>query len=477
MSTSNASSARQRIESLLDEKSFVEIGGLVSARATDFNLKQIDTPSDGVITGYGLINDVLVYVYSQDVSVINGTIGEMHAKKIASLYDLAMKMGAPVIGLIDSAGLRLQEAMDALNGLGEIYFKQSMASGVIPQIGAVFGSCGGGQCISMGLNDFVFMEDKAKLFVNSPNTLKDNYTEKCDTASAEFMSAESGIVDFAGSEADVIAKIRELVSIIPSNNEEDALLADEEDDLNRASANLAGGYKDGVLALTDIADGYDFFEIKPEFGKDLVAGFIKLDGMTVGAMANRSVIYDEDGKVKEELGTAISVRGLEKAASFVNLCDAFNIPILTLTNVSGFKSCVHCEKRIAKAAAALTYAFANATVPKVNLITELAFGSAGVVMNSKSLGCDVTFALEGAKIGTMDSKIAAQIIYDNDSSADLNAKAKEYDELQNSALSAAKRGYIDYIIKADEARKYIIGAFEMLYSKREDRPFKKHGTV
>lgn len=477
MSTSNASSARQRIESLLDEKSFVEIGGLVSARATDFNLKQIDTPSDGVITGYGLINDVLVYVYSQDVSVINGTIGEMHAKKIASLYDLAMKMGAPVIGLIDSAGLRLQEAMDALNGLGEIYFKQSMASGVIPQIGAVFGSCGGGQCISMGLNDFVFMEDKAKLFVNSPNTLKDNYTEKCDTASAEFMSAESGIVDYAGSETDVIAKIRELVSIIPSNNEEDALLADEEDDLNRASANLAGGYKDGVLALTDIADGYDFFEIKPEFGKDLVAGFIKLDGMTVGAMANRSVIYDEDGKVKEELGTAISVRGLEKAASFVNLCDAFNIPLLTLTNVSGFKSCVHCEKRIAKAAAALTYAFANATVPKVNLITELAFGSAGVVMNSKSLGCDVTFALEGAKIGTMDSKIAAQIIYDNDASADLNAKAKEYDELQNSALSAAKRGYIDYIIKADEARKYIIGAFEMLYSKREDRPFKKHGTV
>ncbi len=477
MSTSNASSARRRIESLLDEKSFVEIGGLVSARATDFNLKQIDTPSDGVITGYGLINDVLVYVYSQDVSVINGTIGEMHAKKIASLYDLAMKMGAPVIGLIDSAGLRLQEAMDALNGLGEIYFKQSMASGVIPQIGAVFGSCGGGQCISMGLNDFVFMEDKAKLFVNSPNTLKDNYTEKCDTASAEYMSAESGIVDFAGSEADVIAKIRELVSIIPSNNEEDALLADEEDDLNRASANLAGGYKDGVLALTDIADGYDFFEIKPEFGKDLVAGFIKLDGMTVGAMANRSVIYDEDGKVKEELGTAISVRGLEKAASFVNLCDAFNIPLLTLTNVSGFKSCVHCEKRIAKAAAALTYAFANATVPKVNLITELAFGSAGVVMNSKSLGCDVTFALEGAKIGTMDSKIAAQIIYDNDASADLNAKAKEYDELQNSALSAAKRGYIDYIIKADEARKYIIGAFEMLYSKREDRPFKKHGTV
>ncbi|MCR4686982.1 MAG: carboxyl transferase [Lachnospiraceae bacterium] len=477
MSTSNASSARQRIESLLDEKSFVEIGGLVSARATDFNLKQIDTPSDGVITGYGLINDVLVYVYSQDVSVINGTIGEMHAKKIASLYDLAMKMGAPVIGLIDSAGLRLQEAMDALNGLGEIYFKQSMASGVIPQVGAVFGSCGGGQCISMGINDFVFMEDKAKLFVNSPNTLKDNYTEKCDTASAEFMSAESGIVDFTGSEADVIAKIRELVSIIPSNNEEDALLADEEDDLNRASANLAGGYKDGVLALTDIADGYDFFEIKPEFGKDLVAGFIKLDGMTVGAMANRSVIYDEDGKVKEELGTAISVRGLEKAASFVNLCDAFNIPLLTLTNVSGFKSCVHCEKRIAKAAAALTYAFANATVPKVNLITELAFGSAGVVMNSKSLGCDVTFALEGAKIGTMDSKIAAQIIYDNDSSADLNAKAKEYDELQNSALSAAKRGYIDYIIKADEARKYIIGAFEMLYSKREDRPFKKHGTV
>ncbi|MBE5878820.1 MAG: carboxyl transferase [Lachnospiraceae bacterium] len=478
MSTTSTSKARQRIEALLDENSFVEIGALVSARATDFNLKQLDTPSDGVITGYGVINDNLVYVYSQDASVMNGTIGEMHAKKIANLYDMALKMGAPVIGLIDSAGLRLQEATDALNAFGEIYMKQSLASGVIPQITAIFGTCGGGLAMIPTLTDFTFMEEKdAKLFVNAPNTLDGNSTAKCDTASAKFQSEEAGIVDFVGAEAELFGQIRDLVSYLPANNEEEADYAACDDDLNRVCAQAAAGAKDAVIALSDIADDGVFVEVKKAYAKDMVTGFLKLNGMTVGAVANRSEVYGEDGKVAEKFDEVLSVQGCNKAAEFVQFCDAFSIPVLTLTNVKGFKATTCAEKGMAKAVARLTYAFANATVPKVNLITQKAFGSAYVAMNSKALGADVTFAWESAEIGTMDAKLASKIMFDGEGADVIDEKAKEYAALQNNALSAAKRGYVDYIIAPADSRKYIIGAFEMLYSKREERPAKKHGTV
>ena len=478
MSTNATSAARSRIESLLDENSFVEIGGLVSARATDFNLAKIDTPSDGVITGYGVINDNLVYVYSQDASVLGGSIGEMHAKKIANLYDMAMKMGAPVIGLIDSCGLRLQEATDALNGFGEMYLKQTLASGVIPQITAIFGNCGGGLAIVPSLTDFTFMEgSKAKLFVNSPNAIKENFEAKCDTASAAFQSEESGIVDFVGTEAEIFASLRELVSFLPANNEEEADLIDCDDDLNRASTALAGGYKDAALAFADLADNNNFIEVKAAYAKDMVTGFIKLNGATVGCVGNRSVIYDENGKEAEKLGEDLTANGCVKAAEFVSFCDAFSIPVLTLTNVSGFAACKCSEKKIARATAKLTYAFANATVPKVNVITGKAFGTPYIVMNSKAIGADVTFAYETTKIGCMDSNLAAKVMYDGEGADVVAEKAKEYDALQNSSMSAAKRGYVDYIITPDETRKYVIGAFEMLYSKREDRPAKKHGII
>ena len=295
MSTTSTSKARQRIEALLDENSFVEIGALVSARATDFNLKQLDTPSDGVITGYGVINDNLVYVYSQDASVMNGTIGEMHAKKIANLYDMALKMGAPVIGLIDSAGLRLQEATDALNAFGEIYMKQSMASGVIPQITAIFGTCGGGLAVIPTLTDFTFMEEKdAKLFVNAPNTLDGNSTAKCDTASAKFQSEEAGIVDFVGAEAELFGQIRDLVSYLPANNEEEADYAACDDDLNRACAQAAAGAKDAVIALSDIADDGVFVEVKKAYAKDMVVGFLKLNGMTESLAGNILELINDD---------------------------------------------------------------------------------------------------------------------------------------------------------------------------------------
>lgn len=475
---STTSQASQRITALLDENSFVEIGRSVTARNTDFNLKQTETPSDGVITGYGVIGGNLVYVYSQDASVLNGSVGEMHAKKIANLYDLALKVGAPVIGLIDSAGLRLQEATDALNGFGEIYLKQVNASGVIPQITAIFGSCGGGLALIPTLTDFTFMEgSKAKLFVNSPNALDGNVITKCDTSAAKFQSEEAGIVDVVADEASVLAQIRELVALLPANNDDDASFEECTDDLNRACAEIANCVGDTSIALSQIADNGIVFEVKREYAKDMVTGFIRLNGVTVGAVANRTEIYGEDGKLAEKFDAVLSAAGCDKAADFINFCDAFEIPVLSLTNVKGFKADKCNEKKIAKAAARLTYAFANATVPKVNVIIGQAYGSAYVAMNSKAIGADITIAWPDAEIGTMDAKLAAKIICDGQGADAIDACAKEYAALQTSAASAAKRGYVDQIVEPVDTRKYVIGAFEMLFTKREERPAKKHGTV
>ena len=476
---STTSKASQRIAALLDDNSFVEIGGLVTARATDFNLKPNETPSDGCITGYGVINGNLVYVYSQDASVLNGTIGEMHAKKITNLYDLAMKTGAPVIGLIESAGLRLQEATDALAAFGEIYLKQTMASGVIPQITAVFGTCGGGLGLFPTMTDFTFMEEKnAKLFVNAPNALDGNVITKCDSSSAKFQAEESGIVDVVADEATILEKVRELVSFLPANNEDDAsFLEDCTDDLNRVNPEIAGCVGDTSVALSILADDNNFFEVKSGYAKNMVTGFLRLEGVTVGAVANRSEICDEEGKVAEKLDAVLTAEGCEKAAEFVNFCDAFGIPVLTLTNVKGYEATLASEKTIAKAAAKLTYAFANATVPKVNVVIGKALGTAYVVMNSKAIGADITMAWPDAQIGAMDGKLAAKIMYDGQDADVINEKAAEYEALTLNVTSAAKRGYVDQIVNAADTRKYVIGAFEMLFTKSEDRPAKKHGTV
>ena len=477
MSNTTTTPAGRRIAALLDAGSFVEIGGAVTARTTDFSMQEKDTPADGVITGYGVIEGNLVYVYSQDASVLKGAIGEMHARKIANIYDMAMKMGAPVIGLLDCAGMRLQEATDALNAAGTLYSRQVMASGVIPQITAVFGSCGGGLSMVPAIADFTFMEENAKLFVNSPNTIPGNDIKKCDTSAASFQSSRSGLVDGVGSEAEILENIRTLVCMIPANNEDNDAYEECTDDLNRVNEELSACVGDTFVALSLIADDQRFFEVKGSWAKDMVTGFLRLNGMTVGAVANRSEVLDEEGKVAEKFDAALSVRGCEKAADFVNFCDAFGIPVLSLTNVTGFAATKCSEKRIAKAAAKLTYAFANATVPKVNVVIGKAYGSAYNVMNSKAVGADITYAWPDAKIGTMDAKLAAKIICDGQDSAAIDACAKEYETGQTSVESAARRGYVDQIIEAAETRKYVIGAFEMLFTKREDRPAKKHGTV
>ncbi len=478
MSTTSNVTARERINNLLDDNSFVEIGACVKARSTDFDLQNVDTPSDGVITGYGIIDGQLVYVYSQDSSVLGGSVGEMHAKKILNIYNMAMKTGSPVIGLIDSAGLRLQESDDGLNAFGRIYLKQSMASGVIPQISAIFGTCGGGLSVVAGLSDFTFMEkDNAQLFVNAPNAIDENRKEVCDTASAEYQSKEAGNVDFIGTEAEILAGIRDLISILPADNESGEVIdMDIDDDLNRAVEGFDAQIADAALAMKNLSDGGFVIEVKKDYAPEMFTGFIKLNGATVGVVANRTKLFDEEMNVADEFEAKLTYKGCEKAARFVDFCDAFDISILTFTNIKGFATTKCQETKVAKSTAKLVYAFTNATVPKVNVIVGEAFGSSYIAMNSKTIGADVVYAWPTAKIGMMDATAAAKIMYDGQD-VDLAEKAAEYEKLQNSVEATASRGYVDSIIAPIDTRKYVIGAMEMLCTKYEERPGKKHGTV
>ena len=470
-------SAKDRIASLVDENSFVELGAGITKRSTDFNMQEKSVPADGVITGYGLIQNNPVYVYSQDASALNGTIGEMHAKKIAHIYELAMKTGVPVIGLIDCAGMRLQESTDALAGFGQIYKMKAKASGVIPQISAIFGNCGGGVAVMAAMSDFTFMEqNNGKLFVNSPNTLEGNYTDKLDTASADFQKSASVVDVICDGEAEVFENVRNLVSILPENNNEIGGMEECLDDLNRPVPDFAAEIKDPAAALEDLGDNNFFLELKKDFAKEMVTGFISLDGMTVGCVANRTAVYGEDGSEQESFEARLTSDGCDKAASFIKTCDAFNIPVLTLTNVEGFATTVEEEKTIASKAAALTAAFAEADVPKVNLITGNAYGSAYITMNSKHIGADMVFALPDAKIGMMDAQVAAKIMYADDKDADIAAKAAEF-AAQSGTEAAAARGYIDSIISPEAARKQLIFAFELLFTKSEYPIGKKHGTI
>lgn len=471
---SSTSKAMQRILSLLDENSFVEIGAKVTARATGFNMRPDQTPSDGVITGYGLIDGSLVYVYSQNAEVLGGSVGEMHARKIADLYRLAVRTGAPVIGLVDSTGLRLQEATDALHAFASVYAAQAGASGVIPQITAVFGSCGGGLALIPAITDFSYMAEDASLFVNAPNALAGNAEDRNNTASAAAKAA-AGLVDGTGSEEEVIAMIRDLVEMLPSNYEDEAS-GECTDELNRECPDLAASAGDPALVLSMIADNGIFAETKADYAREMVTAFARIGGITAGIVANRTALYDEEGKEAESFEPALTTGGCYKAADFVRFCDAFSIPVISLTNARGFAATEGEEKKIADAAGKLAYAFACATTAKINVVTGSAFGSAYAVMNAKGLGCDLTFAFPDARIGMMDAGMAAKILAAGESAEEIARTARDYDALQNSIDSAAARGYVDQIVEPASLRRYLIGALEILYTKREDRPSRKHGT-
>nr|WP_105616090.1 carboxyl transferase domain-containing protein [Vallitalea okinawensis] len=468
---SGINKARERINFLVDPDSFVEVGAFVRHRSTNFNMVDKSAPADGVITGYGTVNGRLVYVYSQDASVLGGSLGEMHAKKIGNIYDLAMKMGAPIIGILDSAGIRLQESTDGLQGYGEIFLKQTVASGVIPQITVILGDCAGGASIIPNLSDFTFMnKEKAKLFVNSPNTME-KATEFDDIGSAKIHSEQTGIVDFvSANEGDCFTNVRLLVDMLPANNMEDAPVYELSDDLNRVSDVLNEQDIDCFTIINEIADNNIFLELKKDFGTAAITGFIRVNGITVGVVANKNNVLNIDA--------------CEKSAAFVNICDAYNIPVLTLTDVVGYEAAIAQEQKgLSKAIAKLTYAFANATCPKVNVIIREAFGSAYVAMNSKHIGADIAYAWPHAKISVMNADSAVRIMYAEEIKASdaanevIREKMQEFDELQASPYAAASRGYIDDVIEPASTRKRVIVALEMLISKREQRPAKKHSTM
>ena len=474
--------ARERIHALLDDNSFVEIGAFIKHRNTDFNISDKETPADGVVTGYGTIDGRLVFVYSQDATVLGGSVGEMHAKKIVKTYEQAMKMGAPIIGLLDSTGLRLQEGLDGLEGYGAIFLQQTLASGVIPQIVGVFGDCAGGATFSAGLADFVFMTSKnARLFVNSPNTM-DKKANFENVGSSQVHASQTGIAQFVHeTEEDSIHAIRNLVNYLPANNMEEALCFETQDDLNRVSEELntlvpdnAKDNFDMTVLVQAIADQKEVLEINSSFAKNLFTGLVRLNGMTVGIIANQSM--EKDGLLN---GVAC-----EKGANFVRLCDAFNIPIVTFTDAGGFEASMEEENQgLSKKASKLIHAFAHATVPKVNVLVRRAFGSAYVAMNSKHIGADIVFAWPTAQVAVMNAEAAVNIMYQKElaDAKQPNAlraeKIEEFSRLQASPYTAASRGYVDDVIEPAATRKRVIAALEMLYTKRDPRPAKKQSTV
>lgn len=464
----DSSQALKRINTLLDEGSFVEIGAAVTSRKADTSAAY-DKPGDGVITGYGTIGGCLVYVYAQEPSVFGGSIGEMHSVKIMRIYDMAVKMGAPVISLVDCAGVRLSEGTDSLYGFGQMFLNQTKASGVIPQITAVFGTCGGGMAVSASMSDFVFMEkDKARLFLNSPDAVLGNYTEKCDTASADYQSKETGLADFTGSEEEILAGIRELVSVLPSNNESDLSYDTCDDDLNRQTEGIESLSSKADM-LRAISDNGLFIEVKKEHAPCITTGFIRLNGQTVGAVADNE--------------PRLTHFGCKKAIHFINFCDAFGIPVLTLCDTEGFATDMCNEKNLARALGKLTFTYAKATVPMVTLITGHAYGTAGVVMGSKSIGADIVYAWENADMGLMDPKEAAKLVYEkeidetDDKPARINELTAEYRDKVSSAHANARRGYIDDIIDPAETRQRLVAAFEMLFTKSVYPVSRKHGTI
>ena len=452
--------ARNIIENLLDEHSFVEFGKLITAKNTDFNGKEPKKESDGVITGHGLINDRLVFVYSQDVSVLGGSIGEMHAKKISDLYKMALKVGAPVIGFINSNGVRLYESMDAIEAIGGIIKQASVASGVIPQVLGVVGNCGGCLSVLASMNDYVVMLDDAKMFINSPDTIEGNFVAKVDTSSAEYQF-DNGNVDVIATEDSMPVFIRNYIDIVPNNNTESNFDDISDDDFNRAIS--YNGIDNVQEVIEEIADDNIFVEVKCGI-TNVVCGFIKLAGQTIGVAANS----ETDGK------SYLNLEGTTKLTDFVNYCDAFSIPILTITSIDGFESDFNTEISMGNALSKLAFAFTSATVPKINLIVGKVLGSGYIFMNSKSLGADMVFAYPDAKMAIMDENKAAKILCNEGD--DINELAKTYENTNTGVENGAKRGYIDRIIEPVDTRKYLIDGFEILYSKNSYYDIKKHNA-
>ena len=478
--------ARERIAMLFDEGTFVEIDSFIESRSVEFGMAKKRITGDGVVTGYGSVNGRMVFVASQDFTVIGGSLGEMHAKKITKVMDLAIKTGAPFVSLNDSGGARIEEGLDALSGYGEIFIRNTHASGVIPQISVIMGPCAGGAVYSPAIADFIFMVEKTgNMFITGPQVVSAVTGESVTTETlggAHTHGAISGVSHFSCSnEASCIKEVKALLGYIPDNNISDPPYANCLDDPNRLALELDGIIPDEsnkayemLSVIKAVVDGGEFFEIQKDYAKNVIIGFGRANGGTIGIIANQP----------NHLAGSLDVNSSDKAARFVRFCDAFNIPILTFTDVPAFLPGVGQEHSgIIRHGAKLLYAFSEATVPKINVIVRKAYGGAYIAMNSKHLGADMVFAWPTAEIAVMGPDGAANIIFRkeigeaNDPVAKRAEMISEYADKFSNPYVAAARGYVDDVIKPSETRLRVISAFEMLASKRETRPSKKHGNI
>lgn len=477
--------ARERLHFLLDEGTFEEIGMLVTHRATDFGLDKEVYLGDGVVTGYGRINGRLVYVFSQDFTVFGGSLSETHAEKIVKIMDLAMKNGAPIIGLNDSGGARIQEGVVSLGGYADIFYRNTLASGVIPQISAIMGPCAGGAVYSPAITDFIMMvENTSYMFVTGPNVVKTVTHEEVtseELGGAMTHATKSGVTHFtAANEIECLQNIRALVSYMPQNCEEDApVMPYESTDELRPSLNTSipdnpNQPYDIREVIEHVIDENSFMEVHKNFADNIVVGFARLAGRSIGIVANQPAV----------LAGVLDIHASTKAARFVRFCDSFNIPLLVFEDVPGFLPGTDQEwNAIITNGAKLLYAFCEATVPRITVITRKAYGGAYDVMNSKHIGADMNFAWPTAEIAVMGAKGAAEIIFKNEIAAaeDRNAKWKEkeleYTEKFANPYQAAARGYVDEVILPEQTRKKLIAAFAMLENKADVLPRKKHGNI
>uniref|UniRef100_UPI001158142E acyl-CoA carboxylase subunit beta n=1 Tax=Solitalea koreensis TaxID=543615 RepID=UPI001158142E len=477
--------ARERIHFLMDEGSFEEIGMLVTHRASDFGLEEEIYPGDGVVTGYGNVNGRLVYVYAQDFTVFGGSLSETHAEKICKIMDLSLKNGAPIIGLNDSGGARIQEGVVSLGGYADIFYRNTLASGVVPQISAIMGPCAGGAVYSPALTDFILMvENTSYMFVTGPNVVKTVTHEEVsaeELGGASTHSSKSGVTHFScANEIECINNIKKLLSYMPQNCEDDPAILDYEftDEIRTALDGIvpqnANQPYDIREVIENTIDEGSFFEVHKNFAENIVVGFARIGGRSIGIVANQPAF----------LAGVLDIHASTKGARFVRFCDSFNIPLLVFEDVPGFLPGTDQEwNGIINHGAKLLYAFCEATVPRITVITRKAYGGAYCVMNSKHIGADMNFAWPTAEIAVMGAKGAAEIIFKKEiSSADdqyvkLVEKESQYSEMFANPYRAAERGFVDEVILPNETRIKLIKAFRMLENKSVKNPRKKHGNI
>ena len=474
--------ARERLDLLLDPDSFEEWDMFVEHRSTEFNMDKNFVPGDGVVVGHGNINGRLVFVYSQDFTVFGGSLSETHAEKICKIMDQAIKVGAPIIGLNDSGGARIQEGVSSLAGYGEVFHRNVMASGVVPQISVVMGPCAGGAVYSPATTDYVFMvKDTSYMFVTGPDVVKavthEEVTQE-ELGGAITHSTKSGVADMAfETDVDALEQLRIFVDFIPSSNLERPPEIPTDDQANRQEPSLdtlipedPNASYDVMELITKVVDENNFFELQPDYAKNIIVGYGRMDGGTVGIVANQPTV----------LAGCLDINASVKAARFIRFCDCFNIPIIMLVDVPGFLPGTQQENGgLIRHGAKLLFAFAEATVPKVTIITRKAYGGAYIVMGSKHLCGDVNYAWPSAEIAVMGAKGAVEIIFRGDLNNEEKIKEREleYQQRFSNPFHVGTRGYIDDVIMPHNTRWRIIRSLRMLKNKKQELPWKKHGNI